>query len=321
MSASSEKSFALVGFGSTGQEYLDVLRERPDLVLAGVVESDPTRRMRARELGCPSFLTLAQLLARRPAPHIAAICSPPSGRLAISETLLLAGADLFVEGPLAPTLVEADRIATRAERLSRVARSCFPFRTAEPVLALRRAIAGGVVGRLCFVEVALQKQVDAHRGFWGDPSPSNDGAWMDLGLHGLDLAEALAGPIDRLRLVEMKREQGAAAEDEVVVEAVHPHRVRSRLRLSWNDKSQAPLAHCVGTDGDLLLGHAQTIHRCEDGERALTCGYDARAALQASLDAFLCSRLRPDVDDSSALAVSWLRAGYKSVTSGRFEIA
>ncbi len=171
------------------------------------------------------------------------------------------------------------------------------------------------------MEVELARDVDARNGWWGDSALSGGGAWMDLGLYGLDLVEALAGPVDRLRLVEVKREQETAVEDEVAVDAIHPHRVRSRLRLSWNGKSQAPLAHCVGTDGDLLVGRDQTILRNEAGERALSGGYDERTALRCSVGAFLYARTRHVVDDSSALAVSWLRAGYRSITSGRFEIA
>ena len=51
MSAICEKHYALLGFGETGQHYFEVLRNRPELALAGVVEPDPSRRRLAERNG------------------------------------------------------------------------------------------------------------------------------------------------------------------------------------------------------------------------------------------------------------------------------
>jgi predicted dehydrogenase len=317
----SEKRCAVIGFGRAGEAYVDAISSMPELSLTGIVESDLHTRRRAAHRGLPVFRSVDALLAGAGSPHVAALCAPPAIHPALCTQLLRAGVDVIVEGPLATSPEDADGIAQQAERLNRLLFGAARFRRSPAVLEARRLLDAGRIGRLHTLEVTLAKERDAKCGWRGDPAISGGGVWMDFGIDALDLVETLAGPIDRLRIVLELREQGSAVEDELVAETEHAHGVRASLHLTWNRQLLAPIARCIGTRGELLLGRTGTLLRADNCQQALAAGYDARAAIRAALDEFLRMRVRSAFDDRSAHAISWIRAGYRSLSSNRWEIA
>jgi predicted dehydrogenase len=321
MSAVSEKPCAIVGFGRLGELHLEVLSELPELQITGAMDPDPARRELARAAGVQAFASIEELLASGP-PHVAIVCAPPSSHLQLAEPLLRAGVDLMIEAPLAAIPEEADRIAAGAERLGRLARTGARLRAAAAIEMARVLVAEGRIGRLCWLEINLARKLDLACSWRGDPALSGGGVWMELGSDALDAAELLAGPIERLRMVEELRVQGAAVEDEVSVETEHAGGLGSRIHLSWNRQVTAPLARCVGTEGELIVGWAQLLHRSEGGDCAIGAGYDPRGAMRRQLEEFLRARVRAgETEDPGALAVHWIHAGYRSVASRRWEVA
>jgi hypothetical protein len=122
---------------------------------------------------------------------------------------------------------------------------------------------------------------------------------MDNGPHSLDVVETIAGPVLRIRMLEEKREQRAAVEDEVVVETEHAGGVRARLLLSWNRQIPAPIARCIGTDGEILVGWAQTVVRDANGEEVVAGGYDKRQAFKSLVEDFLRRRRKSESEDDA----------------------
>jgi predicted dehydrogenase len=317
------KSLVLVGHGAVARDWLDAAAELPELEIDAGVDPDPERRGALEARGVRAFASVAELLAERGAPDVAVLCTPPALRLETAEPLLRAGADLLIEPPLATVPDDADRIAELAERLDRVAMTIGRFR-GEPALELAaRRIATGAIGRLCAVEVALAQKRDAAGDWRGDPALSGGGAWLELGGDALDVAEKLAGPVRRVRMLETAAAQGAEVEDEVRIETDHGDGLIAHLRLSWNDAAVRPIARCIGDRGELTIGWARTLVVCEDGARETLPGArDAHSTHVAVLAEFLRERRsRERSVDGGAQALAWLHAGYRSATSGRFELA
>jgi predicted dehydrogenase len=315
-----EKSLALVGAGSSAREWIEVLPEFPEISLVAVVDPDPER---LRGVGVRGFASVAEMLEAGCVPRVAILCTPPSLHLELAEPLLRAGVDVLVEPPLATTPADADRIAELAERGDRCAVTCARLRRASAVAAVRQRIAGGAIGRLCAVEISLGVKRDAREGWRGDPALSGGGAWMGLGPDALDAAEAFAGPVRRIRVLDATSRQRADVEDEVRVETEHDGGVIGILRVSWNDELARPIARCVGDRGEIVLGSAQTILRAENGrEEILASALDASAALAAVLNDFLREcRGRERRVDPGAQTLAWIHAGYRSITSRRWELA
>lgn len=112
---------ALVGCGGWGRNLLRVLVESPRAAVVAVAEPHPLRRAVAEALALdtPVVSTLADALAERP--DAVVIATPPSSHGELAMAALAAGADVFVEKPLATRLADAERLAARAASLGRVA--------------------------------------------------------------------------------------------------------------------------------------------------------------------------------------------------------
>jgi len=323
MSAVAEKSLALVGHGAAAREWLEAAAELPELRLAAGVEPDSARRAALEARGVRAFASVAELVRALGAPDVAILCTPPALRLETAEPLLRAGTDLLIEPPLATVPDDADRIAELAERLDRVAMTVGRFR-GEPALArAAERIARGAIGRLCALEVALAQKRDVGADWRGDPALSGGGAWLELGGDALDIAERVAGPVRRLRMLESAATQRAEVEDEARVEADHGDGLLSTLRLSWNEAPSRPIARCIGDRGELSIGWARTTLAREDGTREILPGVrDVHSAHLGVLTDFLRERRsRERSVDNGAQALAWLHAGYRSATSRRFELA
>ncbi len=319
MPAVSEKKLAIVGLGRIAASYRDVLPELPEVNLVAAVEPHAERAAAARAAGVATYPTLAALLEAGVRPDIAIVCTPPASHLEVVEPLLHAGVDVLVEKPLAPIPAEAARIAQTAARLGRTALTAAKFRVTQSLRQARRLVEEGAIGRLARIENVFSGKLDPNAGWHGDAAISGGGVWMDNGPHSLDVIETLAGPVARIRMLEEKREQGGSVEDEVVVEAEHTGGLASQITLSWNRQIPAPIARLVGTDGELLVGWAQTVLRDASGERVVAGGYDKRAAFRALVEGFLRRRHKNEEPDHGARAVALIHAGYRSLHSGRWE--
>ena len=320
MSAVLVKSFALVGAGRASRDWLELLPEFPELSLEAVVDPDPEQR---RAIPARGFASVAAMLEAGRVPRIAVLCTPPSLHLELAEPLLRAGVDLLVESPLATTPADADQIAEIAERLDRCAVTGGRLRSAAAVAASRARIDAGEIGRLCAVEVSLGVKRDASEGWRGDPALSGGGVWMELGPDALEVVEAFAGPVRRIRVLEAASLQAADVEDEVRVETTHDSGIVGLLRLSWNELPNRPIARCIGDRGEIVLGSAQTLLRRESGrEEVISDELGAVSTCAALMNDFLREcRGRERRVDSGAQTLAWIHAGYRSVTSRRWELA
>jgi predicted dehydrogenase len=322
MSAVSEKRLALVGVGRVSSAYLDVLAELPEVAVCAAVDPVPERTLDAMQRGARAFSSHDEMLGDGEFPDAALICTPPSERLAVVEPLLHAGVDCLIESPLAMLPSDARRIETAAERLGRTLVTVARFRASRALVEARRLIDAGRIGRLTYVETTLSGALDPKADWRGDPQVSGGGVWMDRGPQSIDVVETVAGPIERIRIVDQRREQGLEVEDEVAVETEHAGGILSRIQLSWNREIPAPIARCVGTEAELIVGARRTVLRNGAADEVVGWGFDPRDSLLALLDRFFarCAKGACD-EDHGAQSVDWLYAGYASARSRRWELA
>jgi predicted dehydrogenase len=322
MSAVAEKRLALVGVGRVASAYLEALAGLPEVTLCAAVDPVPERARSALERGARLYSSLDEMLGNGEFPDAALVCTPPSAHLGVVEPLLHAGVDCLIESPLAALPTEARRIESAAERLGRTLMTAATFRASRALAEARRRIEEGEIGRLTYVESTLSGRLDPKADWRGDPQISGGGVWMDHGPQSIDVVETVAGPIERIRIVDQRREQGLGVEDEVAVEAEHVGGVLSRILLSWNREIAAPIARCVGTEADLVVGRTQTVLRNGGADEVIGRGFEPRASLLALLERFFarCAK-RSCEEDHGAQSVDWIYAGYASARSRRWEVA
>jgi predicted dehydrogenase len=108
---------AVVGVGRMGRHHARTYASAAGAKLAGVVDMDPARaRTAGQEFGCPSYGSVAELLAAQPGLRAVTVAVPTKFHRVAAEPLLQRRIACLVEKPLAATLDEARALADFAHR-------------------------------------------------------------------------------------------------------------------------------------------------------------------------------------------------------------
>ena len=177
---------AIAGLGAAARAiHLPALAKLKDVEIIGGF--DPASQVP----GIKSFASLEEMLEVGK-PEVVTIATPPASHLAIAKAALEAGAHVFCEKPLAPTVAEADALSEVARRCGRrvAVNSEFPYMPIHA--AARDEIGSDRFGRLLFVDVRQSFVVttDTEAGWRGnDPQRS----FKEFGTHVLDLCKSFFG--------------------------------------------------------------------------------------------------------------------------------
>jgi scyllo-inositol 2-dehydrogenase (NADP+) len=184
----------LIGFGMAGQSFhAPVIRGVPRMELACIVERRGTRAQQ-KYPDVRVARTLDELLTDKEI-QLCVIATPNDSHFDLARTCLLAGRDVVVDKPLAPTLAESEelvRIAAERGRLITVyqdRRWDGDFQTVKKILESGKL--GTVVEYECrYDRFRLEPKANAWRERAGQPAA---GVLFDLGPHVLDQALVLFG--------------------------------------------------------------------------------------------------------------------------------
>src|SRR5438093_2251157 len=140
-------SVVQVGVGLWGRSWAELVAHARGFRLAGVVDAGAAARTWAAGLGVPVFRRLEQSL-RAVRPELVLLVSPPATHRPLAETALAAGSHVVIEKPLAPSLEDAEAIATAARALGRVVMVAQNYRFRRQSRALQELVRDGSLGRL-----------------------------------------------------------------------------------------------------------------------------------------------------------------------------
>ncbi|MGH7474732.1 MAG: Gfo/Idh/MocA family protein [Longimicrobiales bacterium] len=128
----------MVGVGSLGFHHARLLRELPEVVHAGIFDSDAARLEKvASELGVSAARRLEDLLGAAEAVIVAV---PTGAHELVASAALERGVHVLIEKPIAPDLAAADRILKAAQRsgarvqIGHIERFNAALRACEPYL-------------------------------------------------------------------------------------------------------------------------------------------------------------------------------------------
>ena len=172
---------ALAGCGGWGQNLLRVLVESPRARVVAVADTQPLRRAVAAGLAPEAAVVATLDEALAVAPDAVVIATPPHTHGALALRALAAGADVFVEKPLATRVADAERLVARAASLGRVGMVGHLLRYHPAVERLLELARGGALG-------ALQRFESTRISISGDRSAS---ALWTLGPHDFSVLHAL----------------------------------------------------------------------------------------------------------------------------------
>jgi predicted dehydrogenase len=139
---------AVVGCGSIGARHARNLR---GLGVSAIALCDVDRRRAERlahEIDAGAATDDLRLLLAGHRPHAVLVCTPPASHLALATRAVEAGAHVFCEKPLAPSLEGVDALLDLARRRRRFIMMGMCYRFHPALGRLRERLAGGVVGRV-----------------------------------------------------------------------------------------------------------------------------------------------------------------------------
>jgi predicted dehydrogenase len=186
----------------------------PGVKVVAVADPDDAGRAKAAaRIGAPGQYADYRQMLEKEKPALVSVAPRWSEHhhATVMESLS-AGAHVIMEKPITPTLAEADDIVSFARKNRRKVAVAHQMRLAPAVLALRRAVAGGLIGDLLHVDA------------WGKQDARAGGEDMlVLGSHVFDLVRYFAGDTRwcDVRVLQEGREI-TAADARAVTEQVGP---------------------------------------------------------------------------------------------------
>ena len=184
----------LIGFGMAGQAFhAPVIRGVPGMELACIVER---RRTRAQQKYPDVRIarTLDELLTDKKI-QLCVIATPNDSHFNLARTCLLAGRDVVVDKPLAPTLAESEELVRIAAERGRLITAYQDRRWDGDFQTVKNILESGKLGTVVEYECRydrfrLEPKANAWRERAGQPAA---GVLFDLGPHVLDQALVLFG--------------------------------------------------------------------------------------------------------------------------------
>lgn len=171
----------------------EAARDGEKTELVGVYDADAAQRSTATDkLGVAGFASVDEALAAEPA--LVLIGAVPSERAKLAQAAVEAGAAVLVDKPLALNEAALTSLQSAVAQHGKPVIVYYPYRGDGLVLAARRAIEAGRIGKLVRIFAAGPHKLNAPtRPGWHWTRAGNGGALIDIGSHHADLCCWIAG--------------------------------------------------------------------------------------------------------------------------------
>ncbi len=196
----------IVGGGRVGEGFIRKLGAEEEVRLTGVVtRTEARRRELAETYGIAAYGTVDSLTASQDRPLVVCVVNANADHAPATIAALEAGAHVYCEKPMAPTLAECERMVEAERRSGRHLQIGFEYMHGTMTSRLKALVDEGYFGELTWASV-----LDS-RGHWWSISPGADvseiwkldrsrggGILFHCGIHQLDMVRSYLGPIDEV---------------------------------------------------------------------------------------------------------------------------
>jgi scyllo-inositol 2-dehydrogenase (NADP+) len=249
----------LIGYGLAGRVFhAPLITTTPGLELVSVVTADPRRRsLAATELPGVEVLESPEALWARASDHDLVVVASTTGTHApLASAAVEAGLAVVVEKPLAPQVAAARALVERAAAAG-VMLSVFHNRRWDAEhLTLRRLVGDGALGELTRYESRFERwRPERVRGAWREElsAPDGGGVLLDLGVHLVDQARSLLGPVTHVYGEVAARRGGS--DDDAFVALGHSSGAHSHLWASAVSAAPGPRLRVLGSEAGYVVEH------------------------------------------------------------------
>ncbi len=248
----------LVGTGFMGRAHAGcyILDGRVELTAVSSLEEDQGEAF-IQDFDFGSYHKDWQKLIDDPAIDIIDITVPNflHGEIAIAAAE--AGKAIIMEKPLATSMDEADRIMAAVNKTGVLAMYAENRRFAPIFADCRTRIENGDLGTIKLFRINEMGSGPGHSGWFRNIAMSGGGALIDLGIHGLGLAEWLVG--SQILSVSAMKTPGEGVEETVVTSARFATGALGQFVCSWGIQGGLDIrAELYGDKGTLMVDHSKT---------------------------------------------------------------
>ena len=268
-----ETRVALVGYGLAGRDFHGrLLRATPGLEVAAIVTANPSRQAEARaDFPSATVHTRADELWAAVADSfdVVVVATSTAAHAPLSAAAINAGKHVVVEKPLAATAQQARRLVELAAAGGSLLVPFLNRRWDSDHLTVRRLLAEDALGTVLRYESRFDRwRPEARTGAWREElsAAEGGGVLLDLGVHLVDQALTLHGPVDHVYAEVAARRGGA--DDDVFVALQHASGVTSHLWANALAAAPGPRLRVLGSRA------AYVVEGLDGQEEALRAGRD-----------------------------------------------
>ena len=194
--------YVIIGCGMIAKFHIAAINATADARVAGVYDLDYDRaKVFASLNGTKAYPTMEAIWEDAGA-HALCICTPSGLHASLAMAGLEHGRHVLVEKPMALSLADCDALIAAAGERGLKLGVVSQLRFSPAIAQVKNAMDSGVLGKLLCADLYMkfhrsQDYYDssAWRGTW---AMDGGGALMNQGIHGVDLLQYLAGPVDSL---------------------------------------------------------------------------------------------------------------------------
>jgi len=263
MSARPPLRAAVVGAGRMGMVHGHLLQVHPDAELVGLVDRDAglAEHLASQGLRAPLYPSV-DALYRATEPEAVFICTPTHTHLAVVRECLARPTHLFVEKPLATSLVDAEAILRLANDARVMHAAGYVYAHLPVVQAAHEIMAKGVLGDvLRFTAHAYVSEVfGPKQGWFFQKEQAGGGVVANMASHLLFILGWLFGPIRRV--TASTRSHFSRVDDSAQVLFTFATGVSGLLDTSWSVPGTQMLDYGLtvdGRNGTLVLGRERIL--------------------------------------------------------------
>jgi predicted dehydrogenase/nucleoside-diphosphate-sugar epimerase len=188
----------LVGAGPITALHVQALRSLPFVEIIGLADIDDYRVHRlAEEFAIPNCYSSLEALLEA-SPNVVHILTPPDSHAPLAIQAMKTGCHVFVEGALAETVDDCDRMIACAHRNGVTLSVNHSARFDPVVLQALEMVRAGACGEILAADLIRSSAYTPYSGGPNVPPQFGRGSYplQDVGLHGLYLLEAFLGSIE-----------------------------------------------------------------------------------------------------------------------------
>jgi predicted dehydrogenase len=211
---------AIIGAGQIARQHMGCLRTLPGVEIAAVCDLSPaTAEMAAERFGARAFYTDHRRMLEEVRPDVVHVTTPPASHFRLALDALKAGANVIVEKPATPTLLELEQLAEVARERGRALVEDHNYVFNRAPQEILKKITSGDFGEVVHVEVRICLDLFGPGGF-ADPNAPHPilkepgGAIADFLPHLASLTHAFVGEHRDARALWAKRRASLLPFDE-----------------------------------------------------------------------------------------------------------